>query len=166
MTPRNSLENDTALYNLKLSAKDCIHSPFLSLSFLFLLAKQPDGSLLPWLAVSSSVCVYSLQCTPWLAVVQGESVVWLVEGGPEEYEPGAGTVVRLLHYFLYLYYKPGQGDPCIRLFYKLLGLASTPTYILNKNSMLHCLFSHQHCLCLCLSAIRLSVTSVMFKWMF
>lgn len=47
---------------------------------LCLSTKQPDGSLLCWLAVSSSVCVCSLQCTPWLAVVQGKIVVWLVEG--------------------------------------------------------------------------------------
>lgn len=41
---------------------------------------QPDGSLLFWLAVSSSVCVCCLQCTLWLAVVQGRLLCgWLRE---------------------------------------------------------------------------------------
>lgn len=75
----NSLQSDTAFYNLKLSAKDCNCTFFLSASFLPLSTKQPDVSLLFWSAGSSSVCVYSLQCI-LAGCGAGKVVVWLVEG--------------------------------------------------------------------------------------
>lgn len=163
----NSLQNDTALYNLKSSAKDRIHTLFCSLSLLFLSTKQPDGFLLLWLAVSSSsVCVWSLQCTPWLAVVQGRLLCgwWRVPSGIWTWCRYSSDAAALSPSFLLE--NQVKVTHARQTSLRALGLAyPSPTFILY--SMFLCLSSRQDCLCLRLSAgSALSVTALVSKWMF
>lgn len=131
---------------------------FLSLSFLFLSQKNPCFSDWLWAALSvsapCSVAHGGLWCRKICCVVG-----W---GSPVEYEPGAGTVVMLLHYLFSSNYKSGQGDPRIRLLYTLwVWRTLLPHLYYTVDSMFLSLSS-----LLPLSALRLSVAALMSKWMF
>lgn len=96
----------------------------------------------------------------WLAVMQGCCCVvgW---GGPVEYEPGAGTVVTLLHLLL-----PTTNQVKVTLLYKLRGLDyPSLTYIpcSCQNISVPVVLSSALPLC---AGSALSVTALMSKWIF
>ena len=111
------LENDTALYNLKSSAKDRIRALFDSPSFFSVSLYQAARWIPALLIGCEQLCLCLLPAVyPVAGCGAGEDCCVVGWGSPVEYEPGAGT---LLHYLLSSYYKPGQGDPRNRLLDKL-----------------------------------------------
>lgn len=127
---------------------------------------QMDLCFSDWLLAALSVSTPCSVPRGWLWCREDCCVVGWVS--PVEYEPG--TVVTLLHYLFSSYYEPGQGDPRIRLLYKLwVWLSLVPHSYYTVDSMFLCLSSRQDCFCPSLSAgsaLRLSVTALVSKWMF